>query len=989
LWTSFAPPHRMVLFPRFRSFLTRVLLGSGAVALCLAMSVARANVAGGGSTGANVTLTSNATTAILNNGIVNATVVISSAEVTSMFVNNVQTVGNYSEDSDNNIYFSMDGGNTFEEPHNCALTVTANTGDIVDISCKQTYVSGNTAYIHPEDIDIHFVLGRGNTGLYVYAVLTHPASYANLTMGEWRMVWKLPHDTSTTDPNSSFYFEKEYVDNFRHHVMPNYYDTQHSTGTRIQEITLLNTGVRAGLYDCKYEFNMEYNTFGVWGHASDVNQAGVWAIPGSFEFFNDGPTHQDLTLAYNYTLVHFGRDHYDGSSTFVNTGTSWSKIFGPYFLYYNTGATADACWADAQAQAAAEQAAWPYSWLTTNSNYPLASGRGTVSGRFLATDALKPAVSGAYAWVGLATPDTSALYQSNYVNYDWQFDSNNYEYWTQADAGGNFTIPNARPGNYTLYAFTYGAVGQYSQANVNVNAAQTTALGNVNWTITHPGNWIAWEIGVPDRSADKFNNGTTDYYIPYAWTNFSSQFTNPLTYNVTTSNWATAWNYAHDFWQVGGNYSQVGTLSLWPWNVNFNLTSVPSSGNATLTVAWAGSYLGHLEAWVNRATTSNPNVNDDDIPAGGGDGLLREGVHAKYGYSTFTIPVSDLVAGSNTIIFEQINGSLLEANHMMYDYIDLEMPGTAPSSQPAVGRAFTWLGGSGNNSWDAGTYINWTNGGGNSTFEQGDVVTFDDTGSNSPSIILYGTLKPNGLTVNATQSYTFTGNGSIAGNTTLVKNGAGTLTLANNTTNTFTGNTTVSGGTLAIDGAVSNSARVEVQSGGTLDVAANLTTGTLLVDTGGVVAGSAGNITAGITNNGTITLSSGGTFKLGGAVTNNGTVRVTNGTLLSVTGAFTNNGVLDLITGAQTLPQNFTNHGVVLDSSVVAVSSVTAVGGTVEITIPSYAGHNYQLQWSPSLNPVDWENLGSAQAGTGSTLEFTDTTALTDGIGFYRVVVAP
>jgi len=963
-----------------------------AIAWLLSSGLALANVPGGGSAGSNVTLSSNSTVATLSNGIVTASINITSAQVTSMFVNGVQTVGNYSGDSDNNIYFSMDGSTTFEEPSGCVLTVVANTTDMVDLSLKEVYNSGNTAANnHPEDIDIHYVLRRGNTGLYVYAILSHPATYPALAMDEWRMVWKLPHNTSTTDPNSAFYFEKEYVDNFRHHDMPNYYDTQHSTSTRIAEITLLNTGIRAGLFDCKYEFNQEYATYGVWGHASDVNKAGVWAIPGSFEFFNDGPTHQDLSLAYNYTLVHFGRDHYDGSSTAIPAGTAWAKVFGPYLLYYNTGANADACWADAQAQAVAEQAAWPYSWLTSNATvYPPASGRGNVTGQFVVTDALKPAVNGGGAWVGLATPDTSSNYTSLYGNYDWQFDSNNYEYWAKADANGNFNIPNVRPGTYTLYAFTYGAVGQYSQANVTVNAGQATALGQVNWSITHPGNWIAWEIGVPDRNATEFQNGSTSYYLPFGWTNFSNQFTNPLNYNVGSSNWATDWNYAHDFWQIGGNYSSVGTLSLWPWNVNFNLTSVPSSGNATLTIALAGSYLGHLRVWVNRATTSNPNLDNDTLPAGGGDGLLREGVHAKYGFITFSFPVSDLKAGANTITFEQINGTLGEANHLMYDYIDLEMPGAAPTGQPAVGRAFTWVGGNGNNSWDVGTYVNWTNAGANATFNQGDVVTFDDTGNASSAIVLNGALVPNGLTINSTQNYTFGGAGSITGTTGLTKLGTGTLTLANTGANNFSGNTVVSAGTLQINNTLSNSANVTVQSNATLAVAGNLTTGTLTINSGGTLTGSAGGvINAALINNGTISLPAGGTFTFNGSVTNNGTLRLTDGAQFSTTGAFINNGILDIMTSAQSLPANFTNNGVVLDSSAVKVSSISVSNGTAQIEIQSYAGHNYQLQESASLAPISWQNLGSAQTGTGGVLTFTDSTAISAGLGFYRVVVSP
>ncbi|HVY72395.1 MAG TPA: hypothetical protein VHH73_20840, partial [Verrucomicrobiae bacterium] len=171
-----------------------------------------ANQPGGGTTGANVTVSGTTTagstsgTITVTNGIITAAISISSAQVTSMTYNGQQTVSG-------NIYFSMDGGSSFEVPHNCVLGYSANTTDMMDLSFKQTYVSGNASYIHPEDIEIHYVLRRGATGLYSYAILNHPASYPTLGMGEWRSVWKMPND------GTNFYFEREYVDNFRHHDM--------------------------------------------------------------------------------------------------------------------------------------------------------------------------------------------------------------------------------------------------------------------------------------------------------------------------------------------------------------------------------------------------------------------------------------------------------------------------------------------------------------------------------------------------------------------------------------------------------------------------------------------------------------------------------------------------------------------------------------------------------------------------------------------------
>lgn len=457
---------------------------------------------------AAVTLTDNGTTVTLANGTITAVIQKSNGQVTSMKLGALETVRG-------NIYYSMDGGTSYQQPGPCVYSITTQTVDLVDLSFFQVY----TTQPHAFDIDIHYVLRSGDSGLYTYSVLSHPASYAATSVGEYRTVWKHPNDPT------NFTFENIYVDDLRHYQGPSYFDIVNASPTSIAEVVYLNTGVRARTYFGKYDYNAEYNKIGTWGHASNVNKAGVWVVLGSYEFLNDGPVKQDLTIAEGYTLLHYGRNHYDGSSTSVAAGETWSKMYGPWLLYMNScPAGADFCWSDAKARVQTEQAAWPYSWVT-NANYPPASGRGTVTGALIVSDPIKTSLRGAGAWVGLAQPG---------VGGNWQYESKNYQYWVKADAAGNFTIPNVRPGTYTLYALVNGAVGEYSQANVAVSAATTTTLGNVIWNVPHPGNSIAWEIGVPDRSAAEFRHGN-DYFQAFLYNNFSVEFTNPLNYTVGTS----------------------------------------------------------------------------------------------------------------------------------------------------------------------------------------------------------------------------------------------------------------------------------------------------------------------------------------------------------------------------------------------------------------------------------------------------------------------
>jgi autotransporter-associated beta strand protein len=113
----------------------------------------------------------------------------------------------------------------------------------------------------------------------------------------------------------------------------------------------------------------------------------------------------------------------------------------------------------------------------------------------------------------------------------------------------------------------------------------------------------------------------------------------------------------------------------------------------------------------------------------------------------------------------------------------------------------TWVGDAFNvNIWDLATSVEWTPGSG--VFNPGDNVTFDDTYTYSSPVTLVGVLTPTAINVNATRDYTLAGVGTIAGSASLVKSGAGSLTLNNNTangySNSYAGGTVINAGTVNI-----------------------------------------------------------------------------------------------------------------------------------------------------------------------------------------------
>jgi fibronectin-binding autotransporter adhesin len=73
------------------------------------------------------------------------------------------------------------------------------------------------------------------------------------------------------------------------------------------------------------------------------------------------------------------------------------------------------------------------------------------------------------------------------------------------------------------------------------------------------------------------------------------------------------------------------------------------------------------------------------------------------------------------------------------------------------------------------------------------------------------------------------------------------------------------------------------------------------------------------------------------------------------------------------------------------VITVASAGGSSVATTTvnaSVTGHTYQLQFSPTLAPGSWQNLGAAQSGNGGSLQFTATLDSTVTVAFFRMLIS-
>jgi autotransporter-associated beta strand protein len=234
--------------------------------------------------------------------------------------------------------------------------------------------------------------------------------------------------------------------------------------------------------------------------------------------------------------------------------------------------------------------------------------------------------------------------------------------------------------------------------------------------------------------------------------------------------------------------------------------------------------------------------------------------------------------------------------------------------------------------WDLATTSNFVDNAGNSDiFVTGDNVWLTDSASQY-SITLNSAIEADTVFVVGTNAYTLSGTGSLTGNTTLVKNGKGTLTIKNE--NTYSGGNRISGGAVVVS-SLANANQPKGNLGGV-----TTTFSKFVIENGGEL-----RTTAAVTNGSAIRFES----EEGGVINNSADFiadRAMSGTLLTKKGT----GWMKLNTSNATLERMAIAAGTVqcINANVPA-KTVEYQGGTLrENTGTSYAVHaakNKQGTW--------------------------------------------
>lgn len=609
---------------------------------------------------ASVVVSEDAETATLANGVIAASVRKANGNLISLRFHGSELMSR--GQGYWNIYGNIPGQKNTEQKSTPSVfrvsqNPAQNGGALGEITLRFPY-HGQTNTV-PLDIEIRYTLHRGDSALYGWTIADHSPQYPAFNIEVSTLVLKL----------NPAVFDYLTVDSRRQGEMITGTDWVNGELLNLREARRITTGKFKGRIEHKYDYAAMFSETPAYGWSSSAYKLGIWIVNPSLEYINGGPIKVELTghidgkptLPADPTLLFVWHgSHYGGRGIPINAGEKWRKIVGPFAIYCNARETHTAMWHDALARAKQEQQAWPYAWAEAD-GFEHAQQRGSVSGQLQVHDTQAPNANAGNAWVGLAQPPYEARLGRNApITIDWQIDGKNYQYWTRADATGRFTITNARPGRYTLYAFTDGVLGDFSRADVEVAKGKTNELGELIWTPVRYGRQI-WEIGIPNRSAEEFRHG--DHYWQWGLYNlYPQEFSNDVDFVIGKSDWRRDWNYAQP-----PRPASNGRWTNTTWRIRFNMNHSPR-GIATLRLAICGARGGPVDVAINgRAIGSTGELPESGV-------MHRDGIRGVEILRDLKFDAAYLTSGTNVI--ELTKHARTWTDGVLYDYLRLELEET-------------------------------------------------------------------------------------------------------------------------------------------------------------------------------------------------------------------------------------------------------------------------------------------------------------------------
>ncbi|QQK48462.1 Glycoside hydrolase-type carbohydrate-binding [Penicillium digitatum] len=355
-------------------------------------------------------------------------------------------------------------------------------------------------------------------------------------------------------------------------------------------------------YFTKYSFSTQWrnsSVHGLYADGSTSNGAtyGAWLVMNTKDTYYGGPLHSDLTvdgIVYNYLV---SNHHGEGTPNITN---GFDRTFGPQFYLFNGGKGSASL---QELRSEAEEIANPH-WNAAFYDsiakhvvgYAPSSHRGSVKGTVkLPKGAVRP--------IAVLTVD-GQYFQDNSVV------PSSYQYWTDINQDGSFSIGQVKEGKYRLTVYAEGIFGDFVRDGITIHAGRQTAIDDF-WKQESAGTEV-WRIGIPDKSSGEFRRGNArdpthplhppEYLIYWGAYDWRADFPDGINYTVGTSDPATDLNSAH--WSVFGPTAKdchVEYDTTHDWNIHFELNSKQLDGRKTATLtlqlAAAKTAAGNTDVW--------------------------------------------------------------------------------------------------------------------------------------------------------------------------------------------------------------------------------------------------------------------------------------------------------------------------------------------------------------------------------------------------------
>ncbi|KAG1361069.1 putative rhamnogalacturonate lyase B [Cocos nucifera] len=534
---------------------------------------------------------------IIDNGILQLTLSNPDGIVTGVRYNGVDNLLEVLNKEDNRGYWDLvwnGAGNsgTFDVIKGTDFRIIFQDEEQVEVSFTRTWTPSLEGTLVPLNIDKRFVVLRGCSGFYTYAIYEHLEGWPDFDIGETRIAFKLRKD--------KFYYMA--ISDDRQRIMPMPDDRMPGRCQQLAypEAVLLTNPINPDLkgeVDDKYQYSCEDQDIKVHGWISFDPPIGFWQITPSDEFRAGGPVKQNLTSHVGpTTLSVFVSAHYAGQDVVpkFRNGEYWKKVFGPLFIYLNSswdGSDPKMLWEDAKIQVIA--GAFKMFEMAESALFEIISA--IPIQLFQKWD--KQHNNGLTGWCEMIFH----MIKLGYVPQGYQF-------WTRADENGSFTITNVRTGDYNLYAWVPGFIGDYKyDAAITITSGNNIDLGDLVFEPPRDGVTL-WEIGIPDRSAAEFYipdpnpkyvnrlyvNDPADRFRQYGlWERYADLYPDTdLVYTIGDSDYKKDWFFAQVTRKTDQNSYQPTT-----WQIKFHLDGVDQSESYKLRVALASATLSELQGY--------------------------------------------------------------------------------------------------------------------------------------------------------------------------------------------------------------------------------------------------------------------------------------------------------------------------------------------------------------------------------------------------------